>query len=69
MSDHNIVSVDFSIKLKMLKQVPQKIYLYIWSQYIHQIAVKANCTLSLINRNLKLASKSLCLFCIGTVTT
>ena len=30
-----------------------------WSQYIHQIAVEANCTLSLIKRNLKLANKSL----------
>ena len=30
-----------------------------WSQHIHQIAVKANCTLSLIKRNLKLANKSL----------
>ena len=30
-----------------------------WSQHIHQIAVKANSTLSLIKRNLKLASKSL----------
>ena len=30
-----------------------------WSQHIHQIAVKANCTLSLIIRNLKLANKSL----------
>ena len=30
-----------------------------WSQHIHQIAVKANCTLSLINRKLKLANKSL----------
>ena len=30
-----------------------------WSQHIHQIAVKANCTLSLIKRNLRLASKSL----------
>ena len=29
-----------------------------WSQHIHQIAVKANCTLSLIKRNLRLASKS-----------
>ena len=30
-----------------------------WSQHIHQITVKANCTLSLIKRNLKLAYKSL----------
>ena len=30
-----------------------------WSQQIPQIAVKANCTLSLIKRNLRLASKSL----------
>ena len=30
-----------------------------WSQHIHQITVKANCTLSLIKRNLRLASKSL----------
>ena len=30
-----------------------------WSQHIHQIAVKADCTLSLIKRNLRLASKSL----------
>ena len=30
-----------------------------WSQHIHQIAVKVNCTLSLIKRNLKLANKSL----------
>ena len=30
-----------------------------WSQHVHQIAVKANCTLSLIKRNLKLANKSL----------
>ena len=29
------------------------------SQHIHQITVKANCTLSLIKRNLRLASKSL----------
>ena len=28
MSDHNIVSVDFCIKLNMLKQVPQEINLY-----------------------------------------
>ena len=30
-----------------------------WSQHIHQVAVKADCTLSLIKRNLKLANKSL----------
>ena len=30
-----------------------------WSQHIHQITVKANCTLSLIKRNLRLTSKSL----------
>ena len=28
MNDHNILSVDFCIKLKMLKQVPREIYLY-----------------------------------------
>ena len=28
MSDHNIVSADFCIKLKILKQVSQEIYLY-----------------------------------------
>ena len=28
MSDHNIVSADFCIKLKILKQVPREVYLY-----------------------------------------
>ena len=28
MSDHDIVSVDFCIKPKIFKQVPQEIYLY-----------------------------------------